>query len=289
MNEVYLEILFEQKTNYLDILFALKFIMVFRDLILANMKKDFSSNLMQKWGVDQIFKKNMLLSRAVDHTDKDVLSKDLELISQPTKIDDAYKSYYQSLYQLVINSYIARINVQTLAELHPEGDNSDPNFKTIYKKQLEVLIDNLKNFKQFDIKFESEETLMKARIRSNKGNNISIKRISIIIIELVMSAIKYSRTHVNENGGDESVDVYIYQEKEYLVIKNKVETVRTIAEINDDIKNSLDRKKAGFSLAAIKECIDQFYGLEDEEGVLVIATEEQGEKFYHVKLPILEG
>lgn len=291
MNDVYLELTFPHDIKQLKMMIALKCIMVFRNLIIQNLEKDFSNNLMQKWSAEQTLKKNMKLERAADHTDKDELAVYLRMVSQD--ISNLHSNNYQkALFELVINSYIARINVQLLTDTLPEGDNEEHLFEFVYKKQLKPLIDCLHQFQKFQIIDENNEEkfskkVLQARLRFYRNENridrvpesLSIKRLSIIIIELIRSAVKYS----------DDKKVYIYREGDYLVVKNSFKSKKSIKTIQKEARDAYSRKKEGISLAVIKELVDKFYSLNDENGVIIDAETIDRRKFYYVKLPILEN
>ncbi len=283
MNEVYLELLFPCTTSQIQIMIAIKCIMIFRALIIKNLEKDFSNNLMQKWSAEQSFKKNMKLERASDHTDKDELAGALNLISKG--MGNWEKEYQKTLFELVINSYIARFNVQLLAESYPEGENMECSFAYVYKKQLKSLLDVLHEIQDFKILDETGEErfsqkVLNSRIRMYENDRryerLSIRRLSIIFVELVLSAIKYSDNQI----------IYIYREQNYLVAKNTFVSDKDIAVIKKEAHDSSSRKKEGISLAVIKELVDSFYLLDKENGVIIDAEEVEEKKFYLVKLPI---
>lgn len=285
MDEVYLELIFASDMPEWERLIALKCIMMFRDLIVKNLEKHFSNNLMQKWSAEQTFKKNMKLERSSDHTDKDDLEKNLQMISQG--MGSWNKEHQKALFYLVINSYIARINVQLLADALPEGENEEYPFAFVYKHQLKDLIQSMHEFEEFHImdengKEEFSKNVLSARIRMYKKNRrwerLSVKRLSIIITELIHSAIKYS----------DDKKVYIYRENNYLVVRNSFNSEKRISVIQQEARDAYSRKKEGISLAVIKELVDKFYGLEEPDDVIIDAQEERGKKYYYVKLPILE-
>lgn len=283
MNEVYLELIFQRTVSRLQIMIAIKCIMVFRDLIVKNMEKDFSNNLMQKWSAEQSFKKNMKLERASDHTDKDELAGTLKLISKG--MGNWEKEYQKALFELVINSYIARFNVQLLSDAYPEGENIRCSFAYVYQKQLKALLEVLHKIEDFKILDETGEErfsqqVLDAQIRMYESDRrcerLSIRRLSIIVIELVLSAIKYSDNKI----------VYIYREQNYLVAKNTFVSEKNIAVIKQEAHDSSSRKKEGISLAVIKELVDSFYLLDKDDGVIIDAEEIEKKKYYLVKLPI---
>lgn len=295
MNVVYLELIFSQEMTEIQLLIALKCIMVFRNLIVENLEKDFSNNLMQKWSAEQIFRKHMKLERATDHTAKDELAKDFEMLVG--KMEGCDVAYQKALFDLVINSYIARMNVQLLADALPEGENEEYSFEFLYRSKLNALIYRLRITEgedKFEIIDENGELgfskeVRKARIRMYRGEGryerLSFRRLSIVIIELIRSAIKYS----------DNRKVYIYRENQYLVVKNSFKSQKAINVIRQEAKDAYSRKRDGISLAVIKELIDKFYQLEGEEAVEIDAQEKEeivaGKKkkikYYYVKLPIL--
>ena len=285
MDEVYLELIFASDMPERERLVALKCMMMFRDLIVKNLEKHFSNNLMQKWSAEQTFKKNMKLERSSDHTDKDDLEKNLQMISQG--MGSWNKEHQKALFYLVINSYIARINVQLLADALPEGENEEYPFAFVYKHQLKDLIHSMHEFEDFHIIDENgdeefSKNVLSARIRMYKKNRrwerLSVKRLSIIITELIHSAIKYS----------DDKNVYIYRENNYLVVRNSFNSEKQISVIQQEARDAYSRKKEGISLAVIKELVDKFYGLEEPDDVIIDAQEERKKKYYYVKLPILE-
>lgn len=289
MNDVYLELTFSPDITQLKMLIALKCIMVFRNLVIQNLEKDFSNNLMQKWSAEQTLKKNMKLERAADHTDKDELAEYLKMISQDISSWDI--KYQKALFELVINSYIARINVQLLTDTLPEGENVEYPFAFVYKQQLKALIDCLHQFQKFQIIDENgdekfSEKVLQARLRMYRDEHrndrmaerLPVKRLSIIIIELIRSAVKYS----------DDKKVYIYREGNCLVVKNSFKSKKKITVIQQEARDAYSRKKEGISLAVIKELVDKFYSLNDGNDVIIDAEMIGRRKFYYVKLPILE-
>lgn len=288
MNDVYLELNFMPQITDMQIMIALKCIMVFRNLVVENMEKDFSNNLMQKWSAEQDFKKNMKLARASDHTDEDELQESLEIISKgAADWDKGAQNVQRALFYLVINSYIARINVQLLADALPEGENEPCKFRYVYKHQLGVLIEALHRIEEFRILDENgderfSEDVLGSRIRMYKdgrrNERLSIRRLSIIITELIHSAIKYS----------DNQDVHIFREGAYFVVRNSFQNDNDIETIQQEAHDAYLRKRDGISLAVIKELVDKFYLLNGENGAIIDAEELDGRKFYFVKLPILE-
>lgn len=129
---------------------------------------------------------------------------------------------------------------------------------------------------------EFSKNVLSARIRMYKKNRrwerLSVKRLSIIITELIHSAIKYS----------DDKKVYIYRENNYLVVRNSFNSEKKISVIQQEARDAYSRKKEGISLAVIKELVDKFYGLEEPDDVIIDAQEERKKKYYYVKLPILE-
>lgn len=288
MNDVYLELNFMPQITEMQIMIALKYIMVFRNLVVENLEKDFSNNLMQKWSAEQDFKKNMKLARASDHTDEDELQESLEIISKgAADWDKDAQNVQRALFYLVINSYIARINVQLLADALPEGENEPCKFEYVYKYQLGLLIEALHRIEEFRILDENGDEkfsgdVLKSRIRMYKegrrNERLSIRRLSIIITELIHSAIKYS----------DNQDVHIFREGIYFVVRNSFENDNDIEIIQQEAHDAYLRKRDGISLAVIKELVDKFYLLNGENGAIIDAEELDGRKFYFVKLPILE-
>ena len=284
LKDVFLELEFDTSKTDLEMMISLKMMMVFRNLLVENLEKDFSNNLMQKWSSAQTFKRNMKLERAADHTDRDDLAAALEMVTKETEWSINHES---TLFYLVLNSYIARINVQLLTEAPPEGEPGNLLFEFVYLHQLKPLIDKMSTFETFKIIDKSgkegiSNEILKSSIRMYKDETryerISVRRLSIIIIELIHSAIKYSDDQI----------VYIYRENEFFVVKNSFESNREISVIKKEAQDSYSRKKEGISLAVIKELVDKFYCLDKENGVIIDAEEIGQKKFYYVKLPILE-
>lgn len=291
MNVVYLELSFAQEMTEVQLMIALKCIMVFRNLIIKNLEMDFSNNLMQKWSAEQNFKKHMMLERATDHTAKDELAEDFEMLIGEMKGCEI--AYQKALFNLVINSYIARMNVQLLADALPEGENEEYSFEYLYRSKLRALIERLHTIEgrgKFEIinelgENEFSKEVRQAQIRMYCGEKryerLSFRRLSVVIIELIRSAIKYS----------DDKKVYIYREGQYMVIKNSFESSKSIEVIINETKDAYSRKRDGISLAVIKELIEKFYNLEGEEGVRIFPQEEEvkgkKKKYYYVKLPIL--
>ncbi len=280
---VFLELEFDRTKTDVEIMVALKFMMTFRNLLVENLEKDFSNNLMQKWSAEQGLKRNMKLERASDHTDRDDLAATLEVITKGEKDEGDYEKL---LFYLVLNSYIARINMQLLTDALPEGEGEEYCFDFVYKVQLRYLIEKMHKFDIFTIVDRKgnegfSQDILGARIRMYKGEGrnerLPVRRLSIIITELIHSAIKYSDDQV----------VYIYREEEYFVVRNSFMSDREIDVIRKEAQDAYSRKKEGISLAVIKELVDKFYCLREEEGVIIDAVQEGQKKFYYVKLPIL--
>lgn len=274
------------------ILFALKIVMAFHAMIVRHLKHDFSNNMIQKWSAKEYFNKQVMLQRATDHTDRDNLQKYykyiLELHGSGNNLQKEEKERYRALFHMVVNSYIARMNVQILADSNPEREPSRASFEAVYRKQLKRLLDSLHMVEEFKILDENgracfSQSLLEDRVRIRKteaGESLSYRRICVMIAELILSAISHS-------GRKETADVYIYREEGYLVVKNRFRSAKKKAEIDKDIKDSIERKKDGISLAAIKGTVNACYGLTEEDGVQIFATVEDRKKFFYVKLPIL--
>ncbi len=299
MDNVYLQVEFANEISYVRRLIALKMLLTFRNIIVKNMELDFSNNLMQKWSAASLFQKNMMLERASDHTDRDDLEGDLSLILSPfEKKEGMNRDYLRAFYYLVINSYLARFNVQVLANSLPEGENEPQMLGSAYRTHIRALIHNLRFIeeKEFALcdkqgkRFEDfPRELMYAKLRMAQGKrrgreHLTNRRLSIIIMELIISGIKYSDDRI----------VYIYREGGYLVVKNSFTSSKSMDEIKDEAKNAYLRKREGISLAVIKELIEQFYD-ESIKGkneklyeVNIRAEEEDGRRFYYVELPIFE-
>ena len=127
------------------------------------------------------------------------------------------------------------------------------------------------------------QSLLEDRVRLRKteaGESLSYRRICVMIAELILSAISHS-------GRKETADVYIYREAGFLVVKNRFRSGKKKAEIDQDIKDSIERKKDGISLATIKGTVNACYGLTEENGVQIFAALENRKKYFYVKLPIL--
>lgn len=293
INTIFLQIDLPEKFSERRVLTLLKMVMSFRSMILQHLRQDFSNNMFQKWSAREYFNKQMMLQRATDHTDRDNLLKYYKEILGLSRCDVAnprqQEKRNRALFHMVINSYIARMNMQLLAEANPEREPSKAAFKRIYRKQLKMLLDSLKKIENCRIldengeeKFSKSLLDKKVRLRKTEDNeSLSYRRISVIIAELVLSAI-------NHSGQKEKADVYIYREGEYLVVKNRFSSNQNIEQIRRNIKDSVERKKDGISLAAIKGTVNACYGLKEDEGVRIEAKTEKGRKFFYVKLPILQ-
>lgn len=292
LNTIYLQLDFPEQFTERKIFILLKMVMIFHNMILQHLKQDFSNNMIQKWSAREYFNKQVLLQRATDHTDRDNLLKYYNEISglyrYEDTLDEAQKERDKALFHMVINSYIARMNVQILAEANPEREPSKAAFAKVYQQQLEPLIKSMHVIERFRIldengeeKFSEDLLERKVRLRQTEdGESLSLRRISIIITELILSAINHSGT----NG---IADVYIYRENEYLVVKNRFYSKKGKNQINRDIQDSVERKKDGISLATIKGTVNACYKLLEHEGVVINAEQEDGGKYFYVKLPIL--
>lgn len=293
-NMILLQLDFSDELSERKIFICLKMIMAFHNKILQHLKQDFSNNMIQRWSSREYFNKQVRLQRATDHTDRDNLLKYYKQVLELYKykevpLDDEQKERDRSLLHMVINSYIARMNIQILAEANPEREPSHASFRDVYNKQLKLLIDSMHVVEKFRILDENGEekfsgSLLARNVRLRKtenGESLSFRRISVIVAELILSAI-------NHSGKKGVADVYIYREKEYLVVKNPFQSNKQMQRIQKDIQDSLERKKDGISLAAIKETVNACYGLTDNDGGVIIDTGlEMRKKYFYVKLPIL--
>lgn len=293
-NMILLQLDFDEGLSERRVFICLKIIMAFHNMILQHLKQDFSNNMIQRWSSREYFNKQVRLQRATDHTDRDNL---LKYYNQITKLyehqdslDEKQRERDCALLHMVINSYIARMNIQILAGANPEREPSHAAFRQVYKQQLKFLIDSMHVVENFCILDENgnekfSEALLEQNVRLRKtsdGESLSFRRISIIIAELILSAI-------NHSGKRGRADVYIYREDEYLVVKNPFRSSKQMQRIKQDIKDSLERKKDGISLATIKETVNACYGLSDNNGGVLIDTGlEERKKFFYVKLPILD-
>ena len=147
------------------------------------------------------------------------------------------------------------------------------------------MLDVLHKIEDFKILDEAGEErfsqqVLDARIRMYESNKryerLSIRRLSIIVIELVLSAIRYSDNKI----------IHIYREQNYLIAKNTFVSEKNISVIRQEAHDSSSRKKEGISLAVIKELVDSFYLLGRDNGVIIDAEEVDEKKYYLVKLPI---
>ena len=88
--------------------------------------------MIQKWSAKEFFKKQVMLQRATDHTDRDNLQKYynyiLNLHDSGNDLKEEDREIYRALFHMVINSYIARMNVQILADSNPEREPSRASF-----------------------------------------------------------------------------------------------------------------------------------------------------------------
>lgn len=290
---VYLQIEFDEKIGIGGILLNLKFLMCFYNMLSKHLKNDFSNNMIQKWSAKEYFNKQVLLERATDHTDRDNLLKYYNIIMGLHEIKDnitlEQRERDRALFHMVINSYIARMNIQILAGANPEREPSKALFISVYRKQLDMLLKSLhvvENFKIFDENGEEcfSNSLLEGnvKIRQTKdGESLSVRRICIIITELILSAISHS------GEKDKVTNIYIYREENYLVVKNRFINNKGIEKIKQDIRDSIARKKDGISLATIQETVNACYGLTRDKGVIIEAKLEDKTKYFYVKLPIL--
>ncbi len=291
-NTIFLQMDFLADMHQVEILFALKIVMAFHAMIVRHLKHDFSNNMIQKWSAKEFFKKQVMLQRATDHTDRDNLQKYynyiLNLHDSGNDLKEEDREIYRALFHMVINSYIARMNVQILADSNPEREPSRASFASVYRRQLKRLLDSLHMVEEFKILDENgqacfSQSLLEDRVRLRKteaGESLSYRRICVMIAELILSAISHS-------GRKETADVYIYREAGFLVVKNRFRSGKKKAEIDQDIKDSIERKKDGISLATIKGTVNACYGLTEENGVQIFAALENRKKYFYVKLPIL--
>ena len=293
-NMILLQLDFSDELSERKIFICLKIIMAFHNKILQHLKQDFSNNMIQRWSAREYFNKQVRLQRATDHTDRDNLLKYYKQVLELYKykgvsLEEEQKERDRSLLHMVINSYIARMNIQILAEANPEREPSHAAFREVYNKQLKLLIDSMHVVEKFRVLDENgeekfSESLLARNVRLRKTENdesLSFRRVSVIVAELILSAI-------NHSGKKGTADVYIYREKEYLVVKNPFQSTKQMQRIQKDIQDSLERKKDGISLAAIKETVNACYGLADHDGGVIIDTGlEKRKKYFYVKLPIL--
>lgn len=293
INRIYLQMDYPEHFSERRILIALKLVMVFHERILRQLRRDFSNNMIQKWSSREYFNKQVLLQRATDHTDRDNLLKYYNEIShlcqRDRDQDERQRERDRTLFHMVINSYIARMNVQILAEANPEREPSKASFLSVYRKQLSPLIESMHLIEKFRILDENgvpnfSNSLLDRNVRlrqTQEGESLSYRRISVIIAELILSAI-------NHSGGRTLAEVYIYREGEYLVVKNHFPSKKGLNRIRQDITDSVERKKDGISLATIRGTVNACYGLTEGEGVVIKAELEDRKKYFYVKLPILQ-
>lgn len=294
INTIFLQIDLPRELSESRVLILLKMVMSFRGMILQHLRQDFSNNMFQKWSAKEYFNKQMMLQRATDHTDRDNQLRyynEILAFSRDGKADweKKQKERNRALFHMVINSYIARMNMQLLAEANPEREPSKAAFQRVYVSQLEPLLDSLQRVESCRIldqdgneEFSKELLDRKVRLRqTDLGESLSFRRISIIMAELVLSAI-------NHSGKKKEADVYIYREGTYLVVKNQFSSSKSIEQVRRNIKESIERKKDGISLATIQGTVNACYGLNGDDGVRIEAKTENRKKFFYVKLPILQ-
>lgn len=293
INTIFLQIDLSKELSESRALILLKMVMAFRGMILQHLRQDFSNNMFQKWSAKEYFNKQMMLQRATDHTDRDNQLKYYNEILEIGRCDGVeYKKQQErnrALFHMVINSYIARMNMQLLAEANPEREPSKAAFRKVYYSQLKLLLDSLQRVEDCRILDENGEekfsqSLLDGRVRLRQtqlGESLSFRRISIMIAELVLSAI-------NHSGKKDKADVYIYREDTYLVVKNQFSSDKHIDQICQNIKDSVERRKDGISLATIRGTVNACYGLSGDEGVRIEVKTEERKKFFYVKLPILD-
>lgn len=293
INTIFLQMDLSKELSESRVLILLKMVMAFRGMILLHLRQDFSNNMFQKWSAKEYFNKQMMLQRATDHTDRDNQLKYYNEILEFGRCDEANHKKQQernrALFHMVINSYIARMNMQLLAEANPEREPSRAAFQRVYCSQLKLLLDSLQRVERCRILDESgeekfSESLLDRRVRLRQtqlGESLSFRRISIMIAELVLSAI-------NHSGKRNKPDVYIYREGTYLVVKNQFSSNKPIEQVCRNIKDSVERRKDGISLATILGTVNACYGLSGDEGVQIEAKTEEHKKFFYVKLPILD-
>lgn len=293
INTIFLQIDFPESIEDRRVLILLKMVMAFRGMILGHLRQDFSNNMVQKWSSGEYFNKQVMLQRATDHTDRDNLLKyynEILDLEECDKIDQKKQiERNRALFHMVINSYIARMNVQLLAEANPEREPSRAAFRKVYDSQLKRLLESLQKIENCFILDENgretfSESLLERRVRlrqTKQGESLSLRRISIIIAELVLSAISHS------GNRKKSPAVYIYREGDCLVVKNQFFSRKGIDQVRRDVNDSVERKKDGISLAAIKGTVNDCYGLTEDNGVRIEVEREDGKKYFYVKLPIL--
>lgn len=292
-DNVYLLLNYPMECTELDMLIGLKLLMAFHDRLQHHLGQDFSNNMLQKWSSREYFNKQMRLERATDHTDRDNLLKYYKQIKglhqNASDLKQNRTERDRALFHMVINSYIARMNIQLLAEADPEREISKVSFADVYAQELKILLDSLHVVESFIILDENRrecfsQSLLERRVRLRKtdiGESLSFRRISVIVVELVLSAI-------NHWGKKGMAEVYIYREGVNLVVKNGYTSDKDITELKKDIQEALERKKDGISLATIKGTVNACYDLSEENGVIIGTEEEAHEKFFYVRLPILE-
>lgn len=291
---IFLQLDFPKSFTKKKIMIFLKMIMIFHDAILQHLRRDFTNSMIQKWSAREYFNKQMMLQRATDHTDRDNLKEYYDQILNLHKEKEEQTDVQtrverdRALFHMVINSYIARMNIQILAGANPEREPSHATFERVYKRQLEPLIESLHQVHNFCILDEYEQegfskSLLNPKVklrRTEVGESISFRRISVIIIELILSAI-------NHSVDSQIPKVYIYREDEYLVVKNRFKSKKDLRTLKNDINSSVARKKDGISLATIKGIVNTCYDLQEREGVQIDVEIKERKKYFCVKLPIL--
>ena len=288
IGQIFMMLEFPSSVSGVAVYIGMKWMLLFHSQIVREFEHDFGNNLMQKWISEQYFKEQMLKARAGDHTDDDKLKDVLKMVSEcpKTAMSEAEKKLFRELFALVINTYIARLNIRLLAGEEPYTENNEDVFKEIYEKQLKALLRGVKLLDEIEmcdkdgnlLSTDFDEEVMKSKIRMREEVRPQIKYLSIIITELVRSVPRHSNTK----------KVYTYREKGYFVIKNGyTKSDESIEEANVRITNSLNRRKDGISLAVTKEFFNKFYRLSEENGVKVMMEEETGGgRYFVVKLPI---
>lgn len=297
IDTILLQMDFPAGVSRCQIMIRLKLIMLFHNKILGHLKQDFSNNMIQKWSVREYFNKQMRLQRATDHTDRDNLLKYFNQICELSEsrlhgekqLSEIRLERDRALFHMVINAYIARMNVQLLAKSNPEREPSRAAFKWVYCRQIKPLIASMHEIENFRILGENGEegfsqSLLDEKVRlrqTEEGESLSFRRVGVIVAELILSAISHS-------GEKRCSDIYIYREGRNLVVLNYFRSRKSIDKIRQDIKYSVNRKKDGISLATIKGTINACYNLDDQNGVEIGADVKNKKKYFYVKLPILD-
>lgn len=250
INTIFLQMDLSKELSESRVLILLKMVMAFRGMILLHLRQDFSNNMFQKWSAKEYFNKQMMLQRATDHTDRDNQLKYYNEILEFGRCDEANHKKQQernrALFHMVINSYIARMNMQ-LAEANPEREPSRAAFQRVYCSQLKLLLDSLQRVERCRILDESgeekfSESLLDRRVRLRQtqlGESLSFRRISIMIAELVLSAI-------NHSGKRNKPDVYIYREGTYLVVKINSVVISLLSRFVGTSKILWNEEKTGY-------------------------------------------